>query len=141
MGHVLSCKCISPPAPQLRVRDRCRFALVLGSPALKAACQLYDAGTHSLQAGAVAVLLPPPASRAHAAAEVCAVLHTRTRNHEDVVVSPCYTLDPASCVPVELLDLPGLQLPPDDMLGDTCHPECGPPVPSLPPPPQPTAGT
>jgi hypothetical protein len=130
-GHVRSSRC-PPPTPSTASPryNSCRFALVLGSPSLKAACEHYDAGTQSLQAGAAAASAPLPI--ADAAAEMCAALHTRARNHEDVVVTPCYVRDPASCLPVELLDLPGLQLPPDDMFGGACHPECASPPPSPP---------
>ena len=51
------------------------------------------------------------------------MLFTRARNSEDIVVTPCYALDPSTSLPVQLLDLAGVRLPPDDLLGDACHPE------------------
>jgi hypothetical protein len=80
--------------------------LVIGSPALKAACNSFDCGEYSL------------------AAEVVAALSARLRNGEDVVATPCFVGDPSSSLPVQLLDLPNLPLPPDDrVLGDGCDPE------------------
>ncbi len=54
---------------------------------------------------------------------MCSLLVTRARNHEDIVVTPCYALDPSSSLPVELLDFASLQLPPEEELGDACNPE------------------
>ena len=79
------------------------------------------APTPSLQVRALCCPLCPH----NAAADVIATLFTRVRNHEDVVVAPCFTQDPTSSLPLDLLDLSSLELPPSDdrPLGDACDPE------------------
>jgi hypothetical protein len=141
--------CPPPPSPSppsksensTRLKRECsaRYAVVIGSTFLKSECDAYDRGSYALAAGTCVRRFDPPSAPCptlqhlpllppcpcNAAADVIAALFTRVRNHEDVIIAPCFTQDSTSSLPLDLLDLSSLQLPPsvDRLLGDACDPE------------------